>query len=212
MPNGIEQVETLEFKNFIYSPCDIQASYRYSADIYVNGSLVMRVSNDGGGKPDIKTEIIKGAGRLVDNYLKSNGTAKAFKVLGDEVVVFYHTLDRWCLMQVRNHVMMSEMKAEMKEALFYLNEDDEIHVALLAKQGFKFTVEQVATLVKSKYKVKVVLNLLPDSEAFDIWCNWISKPNGILLEFTPKFNADGECINIPTLGDMQSLPYTRQRK
>lgn len=167
-----------------------RGTHCYEANLYVNGTNVATVSNDGNGGSDNQElrmykqtdvqirrnrQLMTSAKNKISEMLDRDG-----RKYGAEISANYYSiaLERWCADEVADWVILKEMKRSMKTNILFMENNDTIQVTCYKRQGKKLPVTQELIdkfiqeygkqpFPKPGWKVKI-LNPLKDVELLHI--------------------------------------------
>jgi hypothetical protein len=155
-----KQVE-LELKAVKYSKSLSQETYAFTAKMYVNGRKYADVSNNGGGGPNLIHRVKH------DGQLDAAVMEKAYKELqdagwGDCTI---EVVENWASEAVTQHLLRKDMKADFRKSIVFRKTKND--AALMSwKRPKPLTVDQCVTSMRETWPDMVVLNTMPEDEAF----------------------------------------------
>lgn len=199
-------IKTIELKGIKVIQSRSEETYCYEANVYINGKKAIHVSNGGHGAMDDQDEIIKGAVMAADEYFKLRTESATAIPKDSEVGVLFDDLEKWCSKQVTHHLNMKEIKRYLNRCFAVTT--DKPHTFRewrLDALGRKLTPELFFEKLIQAGKLKAsdrskVLNFMDDETVFDVYYPPAEPVGGkkFWIKFKPEFDANGNCINIPT--------------
>lgn len=210
-----QDIKTMELKAIKHMASLSEETFCYSANVYINGKKAISVSNSGHGGCDNQDEVIKGALSAAEDYCKRHGDASFLTGIHeknqadgeDRDPVMWHSLESWCSDEVSNHLARKELNKDLKKKVVILDkEDGKAYMYPIRQQGRDWPVDTIVNAVASAEKYPkgfVVINNIEDkSEQLKVYRKSTEPQpcgqNDWCIEFTPVFDADGNCTNIPS--------------
>lgn len=151
----------IELKAIKYSASLSQETYAFTAKMYVDGKKYADVSNNGGGGPNLIHRVKHNA------QLDGEVMGQAYKELqaagwGDGVI---EVVENWASEAVTQHLLRKDMKADFRKSIVFRKTADDS--ALMSwKRPRQLTVDQCVASMRETWPDMVVLNTMPESEAF----------------------------------------------
>lgn len=152
----------IELKNIKHSAFASQETYCYKASLYVDGSKIGVVSNDGHGGADY-FEGDRQAFKNADEWLQKNERL-ALEQLGTDVPM---DMESKCAELVSYFLAMRDYKSKAKKCILFTKQGSD---AVFVTNNTPAQIPQFKEFAKKQpVKLDKILNELPDDEALKIY-------------------------------------------
>tara|TARA_R100000773_G_scaffold11151_1_gene10291 strand:+ start:2227 stop:2745 length:519 start_codon:yes stop_codon:yes gene_type:complete len=158
--------DTVELKAFKHSEFASEETHCYEASVYFNGKRVGVVSNQGHGGSD-RWEGDYSVLRDLEARCKTD--MPKWSLYDDEE--HDTTFEIWCGQQVNRWLSYRDFKRAMKSKVAFKNphSDDPEVIRIASFKNTKKITDRHIEFVMSDVKDAVILNLLPETDAFAMW-------------------------------------------